>query len=230
MDKELIRLVEVMAKLRGPQGCPWDKQQDHNSIKNYLVEEVYELIDAIENKDWENFKEELGDVLFQVIFHCQMAQEFDRFDLKDVLQDISDKMIRRHPHVFNDNPTDNIDEVLLQWDEIKKQEKTQQQRESVFDDIPQHLPALHKTLKAYKKAAKHNLSQKFSTQDSSQAIQQLIQQWSEKSNAPSQEQLGELLFYCVQLAEEANINPEEVLRNELKQRIKTWKFKEKSDS
>lgn len=75
MDKELIRLVEVMAKLRGPQGCPWDKQQDHNSIKNYLVEEVYELIDAIENKDWENFKEELGDVLFQVIFHCQMAQE-----------------------------------------------------------------------------------------------------------------------------------------------------------
>ena len=116
-------LVELMAKLRGPDGCPWDKEQDHSSIKPYLVEEAYEVLEAIDEEDPEKLREELGDLLLQVIFHCQMASEKGWFDIEDVLSCLIEKLTRRHPHVFSDQKVKDADEVLANWEKIKQKEK-----------------------------------------------------------------------------------------------------------
>lgn len=160
-SKEPIdQLREVMTRLRAPDGCPWDQKQDHMSIRHHAVEEVYEMIDAIEAQDDKELKEELGDVLLQVIFHCQLAKERNVFDFNDVSIEIVEKLIRRHPHVFGDDKSaDNTEKVLSQWEAIKKAEKegTEHQRDSVFDGIPNHLPALAKAEKLIKKARKSQL-------------------------------------------------------------------------
>ena len=159
-DTPIDQLKEVMRRLRAPDGCPWDKEQDHMSIRFHAVEEVYELIDAIEADDNQEMLEELGDLLLQVIFHSQLASEKGHFDFDKVAQTIVEKLIRRHPHVFGDNKdADNADKVLSQWEQIKKAEKegTSHQRDSALDGIPNHLPALAKTEKLVKKARKAGL-------------------------------------------------------------------------
>jgi tetrapyrrole methylase family protein/MazG family protein len=123
METKFIELVKIIKKLREPDGCPWDKEQDLYSLKEYLIEETYELIDALDNKNIENIKEELGDILLHVIFHANIAEEDDLFTLKDVIETITDKMIRRHPHVFGDTKADTTEEVLKNWDIIKSDEK-----------------------------------------------------------------------------------------------------------
>src|SRR5689334_13759250 len=133
-------LLNVMAALRSPEGCPWDREQDHMTLRFHAVEEVYELMDAIEAGDDHEMVEELGDLLLQVVFHCQLAQERGAFDFEKVAKTISDKLIRRHPHVFGDSNAKTVDEVWAQWDKIKKAEKagTKQERPSVLDGIPRH--------------------------------------------------------------------------------------------
>jgi len=152
-------LLKVMARLRSPTGCPWDREQDHKSIRFHAVEEVYELIDAIENADDHEMAEELGDVLLQVVFHCQLARERGAFDFEKVCRHIVDKLIRRHPHVFGDSNARTVDAVWAQWEQIKKAEKhgTKHARPSAFDGIPKHLPALMRAEKLIKKARKANL-------------------------------------------------------------------------
>src|ERR1700748_2221375 len=113
-------LVEIMARLRAPNGCPWDREQTHASILSCLIEESYEFVDAVERKDIPNMREELGDLLLQVVFHAEMAREADRFSVEDVIQGICEKLIRRHPHVFGEQRLEKSEEVLVQWDEIKK--------------------------------------------------------------------------------------------------------------
>ncbi len=156
------QLLEVMRRLRAPDGCPWDKEQDHKSIRMHAIEEIYELVDAIEADDDVEMEEELGDVLLQVVFHCQMAQERGIFDFDRVAQRITDKLILRHPHVFGDSDVDTVDGVWAQWEEIKRSEKegTEHERPSVLDGIPRHLPALHRTEKLTKKARKNGLIKK----------------------------------------------------------------------
>lgn len=154
------QLREVMARLRAPDGCPWDREQDHHTIRFHAVEEVYEMIDAIEAGDDRELKEELGDLLLQVIFHAQLAMERKAFDFDDVAAGIVEKLIRRHPHVFgNNSDADNTEKVLTQWEAIKKAEKegTEHQRDSVLDGIPRHLPALSRSEKLVKKARKAGL-------------------------------------------------------------------------
>jgi uncharacterized protein YabN with tetrapyrrole methylase and pyrophosphatase domain len=149
-------LLRVMAKLRSPKGCPWDREQGHMTLRRHAIEEVYELIDAIEAGDDDEMAEELGDLLLQVVFHCQLARERGAFDFEKVCRLIVEKLVRRHPHVFGKTKVRNVDEVWANWEKIKRAEKrgTQHARHSEFDGIPKHLPALLRAEKLVKKARK----------------------------------------------------------------------------
>src|SRR5229473_3463002 len=153
-------LLKVMARLRSPKGCPWDREQDHVTLRWHAVEEVYELMDAIEAGDDHEMAEELGDLLLQVVFHCQMAEERGAFNFEKVTRHIVDKLIRRHPHVFGDSKVKTVDAVWAQWEQIKKAEKkgTRHERPSALDGIPKHLPALLRAEKLLKKARKAHLT------------------------------------------------------------------------
>src|SRR5881397_1806199 len=154
------RLVEIMARLRGPDGCPWDKQQDFNSLKPMLVEEVYEVLEAIENNDFDGLAEELGDLLLHVVFHAHLAREAGRFDINNVVDQISDKLIRRHPHVFGQESASTPEEVIKNWEAIKAQEKAQKlkdrtpEQRSLLEGIPSKLPAIHEAHQISSRAAR----------------------------------------------------------------------------
>lgn len=152
-------LIEVMARLRAPDGCPWDREQDHRTLRYHAVEEVYELLDAIEAGDDHEMQEELGDLLLQVVFHCQLARERGAFDFDQVARHIADKLIRRHPHVFGESEVNTVEGVWTQWEQIKRAEKsgTRHARPSALDGIPRHLPALLRAEKLLKKARKAGL-------------------------------------------------------------------------
>ena len=152
-------LLQVMARLRSPTGCPWDREQDHMTLRRHAIEEVYELIDAIEARDDHEMAEELGDLLLQVVFHCQLANERGAFDFEKVARHLVDKLVRRHPHVFGDTKVKDVDEVWANWEKIKKAEKvgTRHERPSALDGIPKHLPALLRAEKLIKKARKAKL-------------------------------------------------------------------------
>jgi tetrapyrrole methylase family protein/MazG family protein len=149
-------LLKVMAKLRSPTGCPWDREQTHLTLRRHAIEEVYELIDSIEAGDDHEMAEELGDLLLQVVFHCHLARERGAFDFEKVCRVLVEKLIRRHPHVFGKTKVKNVDEVWANWEKIKRAEKvgTHLERKSAFDGIPKHLPALLRAEKLLKKAHK----------------------------------------------------------------------------
>ena len=149
-------LLKVMARLRSPTGCPWDREQRHMTLRRHAIEEVYELIDAIEARDDHEMAEELGDLLLQVVFHCQLARERGAFDFEKVCHLLVEKLVRRHPHVFGTTKVKDVDEVWANWEKIKKAEKhgTRHARHSAFDGIPKHLPALLRAEKLVKKALK----------------------------------------------------------------------------
>ena len=152
-------LLKVMARLRSPTGCPWDREQSHMTLRRHAIEEVYELIDAIEARDDIEMAEELGDLLLQVVFHCQLARERGAFDFEKVTRHLVDKLIRRHPHVFGKTKVKDVDEVWTNWEKIKKAEKygTRHARHSALDGVPKHLPALSRAEKLVKKARKAKL-------------------------------------------------------------------------
>ena len=149
-------LLGVMARLRSPTGCPWDREQSHRTLRRHAIEEVYELIDAIEAEDDHEMAEELGDLLLQIVFHCQLAKERGAFDFEKVCRMIVEKLVRRHPHVFGTTKVKDVNEVWANWERIKKAEKhgTKHARHSALDGIPKHLPALLRAEKLLKKARK----------------------------------------------------------------------------
>ncbi len=150
-------LVQIMAKLRGPEGCPWDREQDFKSLKPMLVEEVYEVLEAIDAEDYHGLAEELGDLLLQVVFHARMGEELGRFHIGDVIDGISEKLIRRHPHVFGDEEATSAREVVDKWEAIKNQEKATDASgdpPALLDGIPQKLPALHEAHKISSRVAR----------------------------------------------------------------------------
>ncbi len=155
-NSALAGLLTVMAKLRSPTGCPWDREQSHMTLRRHAIEEGYELIDAIEARDDHEMAEELGDLLLQVVFHCQLARERGAFDFEKVCRLLVEKLIRRHPHVFGKTKVKDVDEVWANWEKIKRAEKhgTRHARHSAFDGIPKHLPALLRAEKLVKKARK----------------------------------------------------------------------------
>lgn len=152
---EYSSLMQIVKDLRGPDGCPWDKEQTHQSLAPFAIEEVFEMIDALESKNDANFKEELGDVLFQVALHCQLAQERGAFDYHDVIQTLTEKLVRRHPHVFSSTQVKDIDEVWANWEKIKKEEKLLKQTGAPKTfDFPSQLPALQRAHKIGVKSQK----------------------------------------------------------------------------
>ena len=207
-------LIEVMERLRAPDGCPWDREQDHKSIRFHAVEEVYELIDAIEMDDDDEMLEECGDLLLQVVFHCQLAKERNAFDFEKAARSITDKLIRRHPHVFGDSDADNVDAVWAQWEKIKREEKkgTQHERPSVLDGIPRHLPALQRAEKLVKKARKNGLTKI--------PLAKPIKQRYTKAS------LSKELFALAEYAQNKGWQPEALLRTETKKQEKALRKKE----
>ena len=204
-------LLKVMARLRSPNGCPWDREQDHKSLRWHAVEEVYELIDAIEAEDDHEMVEELGDLLLQVVFHCQLARERGAFDFEKVARHITDKLIRRHPHVFGNIKVKDVDEVWANWEKIKHAEKhgTRHARPSALDGIPTHLPALLRAEKLMKKARRAKLV----TNES-------------RKMRHSRGELGKQLFDLVASAQAKGWSAEETLRSEIQKREKAWRKRE----
>jgi tetrapyrrole methylase family protein/MazG family protein len=192
-------LLKVMAKLRSPKGCPWDREQTHKSIRFYLIEEAYELLDSIEAEDDHEMAEELGDLLLHVIFHCQLAQERKAFDFEKVTRHLTEKLIRRHPHVFAKTKVKDVDEVWANWEKIKKAEKhgTRHARPSALDGIPRHLPALLRAEKLVKKARRGKLI------------------GPAKKTSAQKAALAKKLFALAQTAEAHGWSAEELLREEV---------------
>ncbi|MGI6605229.1 MAG: nucleoside triphosphate pyrophosphohydrolase [bacterium] len=205
-------LVEVMAKLRGPTGCPWDKEQDHASLRRYLIEECYEVIEAIDAHDMNNLREELGDLLLQVVFHARLAEEAGAFDINDVVQGIVKKMIRRHPHVFGETEVGSSAEVLVNWQEIKKQEKEEAgKKAAILDGVPRGLPALLRAYKIQGRAARVG----FDWPDANGAWEKVDEEISELKAAVERgnhdavsEELGDLIFAVVNVARFLQVEPE----------------------
>jgi XTP/dITP diphosphohydrolase len=207
-----VDLLGVMAKLRSPQGCPWDRAQDHRSLRYHAVEEVYELIDAIESGDDHEMAEELGDLLLQVVFHCQLARERGAFDFDGVARRITDKLLRRHPHVFGDVKVKDVDEVWANWEKIKTAEKkgTRHARASALDGIPRHLPALMRAEKLLKKARRAKPLGAASPRPSRLGKTALARQ----------------LFALVQQAQARGWSAEELLRREIARQERALRIRE----
>ena len=211
-DVDVQPLVDVIRTLREPGGCPWDIEQTHQSIRSNFIEEVYEYIEAVDNEDIAGMREELGDVLMQVVFHARMAEEAGNFDLQEVIDEVVDKLIRRHPHVFGDTEVSGSAEVLVNWDAIKKQEKTE--RKSALDGIAQGLPALLRAYKIQSKAAKVG----FDWQDIEPVWAKVQEELGEFQEAlasgdkvAAEKELGDVLFAIVNYARHHKIEPEVAL-------------------
>jgi tetrapyrrole methylase family protein/MazG family protein len=203
------QLLKVMAKLRSPKGCPWDREQDHMTLRWHAVEEVYELLDAIESRDDHELEEELGDLLLQVVFHCQLAKERGAFNFDKVARRITEKLIRRHPHVFGTTKVKDVDEVWANWEKIKRAEKhgTKHARASALDGIPKHLPALLRAEKLVKKARKAKV-----LTDGPQSKHQI-----------TKAAVANKLFLLAQLAQKEGWSAEDLLRGEIQKRERRFR-------
>ncbi len=207
------RLVELMRRLRAPGGCPWDAEQTHESLKRYLIEEAYEVIEAIDKNDPEHLKEELGDLLLQPVFHAAIAEEAGSFTIDEVLETINEKLIRRHPHVFGEELVKTAEEQVANWERIKKGEKGEE-RKSALAGIPPHMPALMKAQKITEKAARVGFDWEHVDQVFAK-VQEELHELEEAMVAGDQmrteAELGDLLFAIVNLGRFLSVNPEEAL-------------------
>jgi tetrapyrrole methylase family protein/MazG family protein len=210
--KSMQELVAIMAKLRSPEGCPWDREQNHATLKPMLLEEVYELIEAIELEDDKLMQEELGDVLLHIIFHAQLADERGAFSIEEVLRGICDKMVSRHPHVFGEDRLKTSEQVLERWHELKKKEKPE--RSSALDGVPKAAPALLLAQELQKKAARTG----FDWPDAAGALEKMREEIEEVAaldpgdKARLEEEIGDLLFSVVNFARKSGILAEEACR------------------
>lgn len=197
-------LIEIMKILRAPGGCPWDAEQDHESIKKNFIEETYEVVEAINKNDKDLLLEELGDVLLQVVFHAAMEEEKGVFDFNDVADGICKKLIIRHPHVFSDVKVNDTDDVLTNWDTIKRNTKNQKSTTEAMLSVPRELPALMRAEKLQSKAAKNNA-------DIENAVSYVSNKSESLANNVNEKNIGNLLFATVALARKYKIDPEDAL-------------------
>jgi MazG family protein len=207
--ERLLDLVRVMARLRAPGGCPWDREQDHRSLARHLLEEAHEVLDAIDANDTERLREELGDLLLQVVFHAEMAREAGDFDVDDVAEGIVRKLIRRHPHVFGDTSVSGPGEVLVNWERIKQEEKGEH---PIEDDIPATLPALARAAKVQRRAA--GIGFEWRTEEGALAkLREEVQELADAATPDEAElELGDVLFAAVSVGRTFGIDAESALR------------------
>ncbi|MBQ7758630.1 nucleoside triphosphate pyrophosphohydrolase [Anaerotignum sp.] len=225
-------LVQVIKILRGENGCPWDRVQTHESIRMDMLEEAYEAADAIDKGDMENLKEELGDVLMQVVFHAEIEAEKGGFTIEDVIRGICEKMIYRHPHVFGngDVKVDTAEQVLVNWEELKKKEKHTETQTEVMKNVPDALPALIRARKVQKKAADVGFDFPV-TEDALKKVYEEVQELEEAARAENgniEEEFGDILFALVNISRFLKINPEFALTKAIKKFINRFEYIEKS--
>jgi tetrapyrrole methylase family protein/MazG family protein len=231
----LAKAIAVVNRLRDPGGCPWDRQQTHESLRKFLLEETYEVLEAIDQKDSKALKEELGDLLLQILLHARIAEEQQEFDLEQVADGLAEKMIRRHPHVFGERSLNTPDEVVTAWEKTKSSEKP---KESVLDGIPKELPALQKSLKVIEKVSRVG----FQWEDLSGPLEKVKEELQEflaevealKAGTPDKKQLekaeaelGDLFFTLSNVAYFLKINPEDAMRKMLARFETRFRFVEK---
>lgn len=225
MPKNFDRLVEIMERLRGEKGCPWDRKQTRESLKPYLIEETYEVMEAIEEQDAAKLKEELGDLLYQILFHSRISKENGEFDIEDVLAAACEKMVRRHPHVFGDRKAESAGEVLKQWEAIKRGEKGEE-RGSILEGVPSHLPALLRAHQLQARAARvgfdwEHVDQVFSKVK--EEMKEFEDAFRAKDREEMESELGDLLFALVNIGRFIEINPEDALRKSISRFISRFK-------
>jgi tetrapyrrole methylase family protein/MazG family protein len=213
---ELERLIDIVAKLRSPDGCPWDREQTHKSILSCLLDESYEFFEAVDENKPHKMCEELGDLLLQVVLHAQIAKDNKTFTIDDVAREISDKLIRRHPHVFGTTEVSSSREVLYNWEVIKKSEKGNEHRKYLVDDIPDALPALFRAEKMQRRVAKVG----FDWKDVRPVLDKVEEEFREfrealleGNDAHAAEELGDIIFALVNVARHHNISAEEATRS-----------------
>jgi MazG family protein len=211
------RLVGIMARLRAPGGCPWDREQNFDTIKPYLLEETYEVLDAIDRRDWPGLAEELGDLMLEAVFFAQMAEEENKFRIDDSLDAVAEKLIRRHPHVFGDSSAKTADDVKRRWDEIKDDEKKSKgaPAQGRLESVPRNMPALVEAQQLSSKAAGVG----FDWEHAGQVLEKLDEELRElaearagASQAEIESEVGDLLFVLVNLARFLKVDPEQALR------------------
>jgi tetrapyrrole methylase family protein/MazG family protein len=210
---EFSALVKIVEDLRGPDGCPWDKEQSHKTLTQYAIEEVYEFVEAIDSGEQNAIIEELGDLLLQVVLHSEIAKQSNTFSIKEVIQSISSKMIRRHPHVFSHTVVHSSEEVVENWQKIKTEEKNSKQISNF--GIPVNMPSLIRSQKIGNKTKNYN----FDWSNASEVLPKIEEEWGELKEAISsgsleeqQNELGDLLFSVAQLARHLNFDAEQSLR------------------
>ena len=228
VGKEFERLVEIMAKLRGPNGCPWDKEQTYKNINPYMLEEVHEVMESIDQNDMDGLREELGDLLLHIVFHSQMATEDKHFEIYDVIHGICEKLTYRHPHVFGDREVKDSKDVIQKWEELKKAEK---KKRSILGGVPQELPALLKAFRLGEKAGRVG----FDWKDADGILEKLQEEVTELKEAREEghelnieHEYGDLLFTLANIGRFLKINPEEALRKSTNRFMSRFKQMEKA--
>lgn len=215
MNDAFSNLVALMARLRGSDGCPWDRKQTPSSLKPFLIEECFEVVDALDDGDPAKIREELGDLLFQIVFHARIAEEQGQFTITDVLTTIHEKMIRRHPHVFGSERLETDREVLANWEEIKKKEKGYEDRKSILEGVPSGMPSLLRAHRLQERAARVGFDWKH-LNDVLPKLDEEIREFKESLQSEQaekiEEELGDVFFTLVNLSRFLGVNPEDALR------------------
>ncbi|MCK5567935.1 MAG: nucleoside triphosphate pyrophosphohydrolase [Actinomycetia bacterium] len=226
-------LLDIMRTLRSPQGCIWDREQDHKTLKKSLIEEAYETIEAIEDGDPSSLAEELGDLMLQTVFHSQIADENGNFDMSDVLRGIIKKLLRRHPHVFGDRDVSCSDEILANWEDIKKKERrgNNKDKDSIFSGIPRTLPSLHFAYEVQNRASRLG----FDWDDPEdvykkilEELEELKQEIDKKDRKSAPGEMGDLLFSIVNYSRHLGIDIEKSLKDTSRKFIGRFKFMEET--
>jgi len=218
-------LLDIMAVLRSENGCPWDREQTRESLTPYLVEETYEVLEAIGENSPQKIKEELGDLLFQIVFHCQLAKERGEFSMEDVIDAISEKMTRRHPHVFGDATFETSEKVLKQWEDRKKEEG--KNRESILEGVPKELPSLLKAHRIQSRAARVG----FDWNRVGDVMEKLDEELAEfrdaleqKDQAGIEDELGDVFFVLVNISRFVGVNPDDALRKTITKFMSRFRY------
>lgn len=226
MEKsEFEKLLDIVAELHGEKGCPWDMEQTRESLKPFLVEETYEVLEAIDESDTEKIKEELGDLLFQIIFHCQIAKKRNEFDINDVIRSLSEKMKARHPHVFGNATYETSKEVLAQWEDRKKEEG--KNRESILEGIPKDLPSLLRAHRIQARASRVGFDWE-KIDDVLKKLDEEMHEFREALNRKNQDEiedeLGDIFFGLVNISRFIGVNPEDALRKTISKFISRFRY------
>ena len=216
LNEQLNILIKTFKELRNPEsGCPWDREQTFKSIASCSIEEAYEVADAIEREDFDSLKSELGDLLFQVIFHAEMASEKEIFDLEDVMFELNDKLTRRHPHVFEDGSVSSAQDSLKIWEDIKAQERKEKKQDSLMDDVPVNLPSLSRAKKLQKRAARVGFDWQNSDRVFDKIDEEILELKNEKATENKErisEEIGDIFFTLVNLTRHYDLDAEDIIR------------------